>query len=256
MIKQIIAGVVLLLISYTSVKGQSTQIIAHRGFWKTENNAQNSITALQKAAKENFFGSEMDIHITKDDVLIVNHDHDINGVIIETANYADIKNTILKNGETIPTLKEYLTEGKKYSHLKLILEIKSHKDLNRENKAVSEIVKMVKDLNLEDQVEYISFSKNICNQVKINDSKGLVSYLNGDLSPKEVKEKGWDGIDYNFKIFQQNPTWIKEANDLGLITNTWTVNKEDVMDEMIQQNIQFISTDEPLTLKQKLSNKQ
>ncbi|RLZ07797.1 glycerophosphodiester phosphodiesterase family protein [Faecalibacter macacae] len=253
MIKQIIVGFVLLASTFTTVNGQTTQIIAHRGFWKTENNAQNSIMALQKAAKENFFGSELDIHITKDDVLVVYHDHDVNGILIETANYSAIKNTILKNGETLPTLKEYLIEGKKYPHLKLILEVKSHQDLNRENKAVSEIMKLVNELKLEQQVEYISFSQNICNEVKKQNPEALVSYLNGDLSPKEVKEKGWDGIDYNYKIFQKNPTWIKEANDLGLITNTWTVNQEEIMEEMINQKIQYISTDEPLVLKSKLN---
>ena len=253
MIKQIIVGFVLLASTFTTVNGQTTQIIAHRGFWKTENNAQNSIMALQKAAKENFFGSELDIHITKDDVLVVYHDHDIDGIMIETANYSAIKNTILKNGETLPTLKEYLIEGKKYPHLKLIIEVKSHQDLNRENKAVSEIMKLVNELKLEQQVEYISFSQNICNEVKKQNPKALISYLNGDLSPKEVKEKGWDGIDYNYKIFQKNPTWIKEANDLGLITNTWTVNQEEIMEEMINQKIQYISTDEPLVLKSKLN---
>lgn len=253
MIKQIIVGFVLLASTFTTVNGQTTQIIAHRGFWKTENNAQNSIKALQKSAKENFFGSELDIHITKDDVLVVYHDHDVNGILIETANYSAIKNTILKNSETLPTLKEYLIEGKKYPHLKLILEVKSHQDLNRENKAVSEIMKLVNELKLEQQVEYISFSQNICNEVKKQNPEALVSYLNGDLSPKEVKEKGWDGIDYNYKIFQKNPTWIKEANDLGLITNTWTVNQEEIMEEMINQKIQYISTDEPLVLKSKLN---
>lgn len=253
MIKQIIVGFILLASTFTTVNGQTTQIIAHRGFWKTENNAQNSIKALQKAAKENFFGSELDIHITKDDVLVVYHDHDIDGILIETANYSAIKNTILKNGETLPTLKEYLIEGKKYPHLKLIIEVKSHQDLNRENKAVSEIMKLVNELKLAQQVEYISFSQNICNEVKKQNPEALVSYLNGDLSPKEVKEKGWDGIDYNYKIFQKNPTWIKEANDLGLITNTWTVNQEEIMEEMINQKIQYISTDEPLVLKSKLN---
>lgn len=253
MIKQIIVGFVLLASTFTTVNGQTTQIIAHRGFWKTENNAQNSIMALQKAAKENFFGSELDIHITKDDVLVVYHDHDIDGIMIENANYSAIKNTTLKNSETLPTLKEYLIEGKKYPHLKLILEVKSHQDLNRENKAVSEIMKLVNELRLEQQVEYISFSQNICNEVKKQNPEALVSYLNGDLSPKEVKEKGWDGIDYNYKIFQKNPTWIKEANDLGLITNTWTVNQEEIMEEMINQKIQHISTDEPLVLKSKLN---
>lgn len=244
-----------LLFSGLMSQAQETQIIAHRGYWKTDNNAQNSIQALKKAGEEKFYGSELDIHITKDDVLVVNHDHDINGIVIETANYKDIKEIKLKNGEVLPTLESYLETGKQIPHLKLILEVKSHKDPNRENKAVEKIIRMVSDLGLENQVEYISFSQNICNQVKKQNPSALVSYLNGDLSPKEVKVKGWDGIDYNYKVFQKNPTWIKEANELGLITNTWTVNSPEIMDEMVNQKIRFISTDEPLILKAKLNNK-
>ena len=37
-----------------TLAGQAqTQVIAHRGFWKTEHSAQNSITALNKAAETN-----------------------------------------------------------------------------------------------------------------------------------------------------------------------------------------------------------
>ena len=248
MIKQIIAGCVISLSTLTTLNAQDTQIIAHRGFWNTENNAQNSIQSLKQAAQHNFYGTELDIHITKDNVLIVHHDSDINGLIIETSYYTEIEGFKLKNDEKIPTLKEYLIEGKKHSDLKLILEIKSHKETNRENKSVEEILKMIKGLEMENQVEYISFSQNICNQIKNNNPKAKVSYLNGDLSPKQVKAKGWDGIDYNYKIFQKNPTWIKEANDLGLITNAWTINNKEVMIEMIKEKIQFISTDQPLEL--------
>ena len=51
-----------------------TQVIAHRGFWKTEGSAQNSITALEKAAEEKLYGSEFDVQVTLDGKLIVNHD--------------------------------------------------------------------------------------------------------------------------------------------------------------------------------------
>ena len=37
-----------------------TQIIAHRGFWKTSGSAQNSISALIKADSIAVYGSEMD----------------------------------------------------------------------------------------------------------------------------------------------------------------------------------------------------
>jgi hypothetical protein len=47
-IKRIIL-MVALIISVASVQAQKSQVIAHRGYWKTAGSAQNSITALQKA---------------------------------------------------------------------------------------------------------------------------------------------------------------------------------------------------------------
>ncbi|UYW02265.1 glycerophosphodiester phosphodiesterase [Flavobacterium agricola] len=244
----------LFIMGLATAQAQQTQIIAHRGFWKTENSAQNSITALQKAAQEQFFGSEFDIHITKDNVLVINHDADVNGIEIETNNYNKIAKVKLKNNEPLPTLENYLKAGKALPNIKLILEIKPHKNVERENQAVAETIQLVEKLNLANQVEYISFSQNICDQVKKQNPQAVVSYLNGDLSPQQVKSKGWDGIDYHFKIYQKNPTWITDAHNLGLITNTWTVNNPEVMEEMIANKIQFISTDEPLVLKAKLQN--
>ena len=54
-----------------------TQIIAHRGFWKTEGSAQNSITALLKANEIKAYVTEVDIWLSADGVPIVNHDADV-----------------------------------------------------------------------------------------------------------------------------------------------------------------------------------
>ena len=49
------------------------KVIAHRGYWKTEGSAQNSIRSLELANEINAFGSEFDVHLTSDDVLIIIH---------------------------------------------------------------------------------------------------------------------------------------------------------------------------------------
>lgn len=76
------------LISNPKVK---TQIIAHRGYWDTKGSAQNSIASLRKAADAKVYGSECDVHITADSVIIVNHDPKINDLIIADSKYADLK---------------------------------------------------------------------------------------------------------------------------------------------------------------------
>ena len=45
---------------------RKTKVIAHRGYWKTEGAAQNSIRSLERANEIKVYGSEFDVHLTAD----------------------------------------------------------------------------------------------------------------------------------------------------------------------------------------------
>ena len=66
---------------------QPAQIIAHRGYWDTEGSAQNSLTAIRKAQELNLYGSELDIWLTTDGHLVLNHDATLNGVTIQNSTF-------------------------------------------------------------------------------------------------------------------------------------------------------------------------
>ncbi|MCL8000944.1 hypothetical protein M8994_22390, partial [Brucella sp. 21LCYQ03] len=100
-----------------------TKVIAHRGAWKKNELPQNSIASLQHAAELQVWGSEFDVHLTKDGQLVVNHDADFYGMDIAEATHADLRKKTHPNGEHIPTLEEYLRFGLKQQGLKLILEL-------------------------------------------------------------------------------------------------------------------------------------
>lgn len=119
------------------------KVIAHRGYWKTPSSAQNSLRALELADSIGVYGSEFDVWLTKDDVLIVNHDAVINGMDIESSSSKMLLKQKLKNGETVPTLDAFLNRAKKLS-VRLICELKPHKDKQREAEAVKRIVEMVR----------------------------------------------------------------------------------------------------------------
>ena len=53
---------------------RKTKIIAHRGYWKTEGSAQNSIRSLERANEIKVYGSEFDVPLTADNVPVVFHD--------------------------------------------------------------------------------------------------------------------------------------------------------------------------------------
>ena len=98
-------------------------------------------------------------------------------------------------------------------------------------------------------VEFIAFDWDACLKFRELDKKAKVHYLNGDKSPAEVKAAKLTGVDYHYTIFQKNPNLIKEFKALKLKTNAWTVNKEEDMKFLIDQKIDYITTDEPELLK-------
>ena len=55
------------------------------------------------------------------------------------------------------------------------------------------------------------------------------------------------GIDYHHSNFTEHPEWVEEAHKLGMIVNVWTVNKEDLMQKMIDLKVDYITTDAPET---------
>ena len=191
-----------LFLCASSVYSQ-TKVIAHRGYWDCEGSAQNSVTALNKAHEVGAYGSEFDVSITADGIPVVNHDDSIQGFCIETSLYEQLKDLKLKNGETLPTLEEYLIQGKKNQGTQLILEIKPHKRVVNEDKAVATILYLVQKYQMEDQVEYISFSMNICKELIRRAPSAQVSYLRGEVSPADLKTLGFSGLDSHYKVFEK-----------------------------------------------------
>lgn len=233
--------------AFFTLTGQAqTQVIAHRGFWKAEHSAQNSITALNKAAESKLYGSEFDVQLTADGVVVVNHDDTIQGFTIGKTNYHHLKDLQIKNGETLPTLADYLQAGKERPGIQLILEIKPHKTKEQEDQIAETTVRMVKEYGLEKQVEYISFSMNICEQLVKLTPNSAIAYLEGDKTPKELKEKGINGIDYNYRTINKHPEWVNEAHKLGMKVNVWTVNSLKDIQKMIDLQVDYITTDYPL----------
>jgi glycerophosphoryl diester phosphodiesterase len=236
----------------TVVMKAQTQIIAHRGFFQAQPpTTENSVKSLENAQKLRIYGSEFDVRMTKDGVLVINHDEHHGEMEISETSFKELEAVKLSNGEKFPTLKDYLKQGKKDPSLKLIVEIKPAKTPEIENEITQKTLKMIRDMKLEGQAEYISFSLNICKQIKKLEPKFKVQYLNGELSPEQIKNEGLDGMDYHYSVFQKNPTWIAEAKTLGLITNSWTVNDPAVYEELKKQGIGFVTTNIPDQLKNK-----
>ncbi|MDD2436270.1 MAG: glycerophosphodiester phosphodiesterase family protein [Massilibacteroides sp.] len=231
--------------SWVSAQNKS-QIIAHRGYWNTESSSQNSLKSLKLAHDIQAYGSEFDVHLTADNVLVVFHDDRIDGRRIQDLNYADLKKMRLLNGEKLPTLEAYLKKAQKLDGLKLIFELKVHATPERNREAANRSVELVKRMGLADRTEYISFSLDACKEFIRLSSRTPVFYLNGELSPVQLKELGFAGLDYNIGVMKKHPEWFSETKKLGLKTNVWTANDPALIKELMDMGADFITTDIPV----------
>lgn len=229
----------------TLAAAAQTKIVAHRGYWDCAGSAQNSITSLKLADKIGCYGSEFDVHLTKDGVIVVHHDQNVGKIDIQTSTYKALKKERLKNGEKIPTLEQYLDAGKDLS-CKLVLEIKKQKVQSHEDSLVRQCVDMVKSKGLTDRIVWISFSGKACELLHQLLPDAHIQYLNGDWDPKTIKAKGLSGIDYEQKVMALHPEWIKECHDLGLVVNVWTVNDLNTINQFIKAGVDFITTNAPV----------
>jgi glycerophosphoryl diester phosphodiesterase len=251
---------ILLLLSVSSLFSQDmflkNKVIAHRGAWKAQGLPQNSLASLREAIRLGCEGSEFDVWMTADEVLVVNHDGDFMGMEIEHSTYQQLLAQKLPNGEPIPTLREYLQEGMKQTRTKLILEFKPSEVSVARSERVGELaVKTVKELGAEKWVDYITFSYEGGLKAIATDPKANVAYLTGDKSPAQLKEDGFFGFDYNIRLLKLKSEWIAEAKQLGLTVNAWTVNNPEDMQWLLDQGTDFITTDEPEVLFELLEKK-
>lgn len=104
----------------------TSNLIAHRGL-HSSNTIENTLPALIKAMNKNYI-IELDIHILKDNTIVVYHDFSLKRLtnvnkIIEHLTYPQLSKIKIKNKYQIPTLKQVMNiiKGK----VPLLIEIKT-----------------------------------------------------------------------------------------------------------------------------------
>ncbi|MCQ2174568.1 MAG: glycerophosphodiester phosphodiesterase [Bacteroidales bacterium] len=237
-----------------------TAVVAHRGFWNCPEGggSQNSIASLKAAQDFGFWGSECDIHITSDDVIILNHDDDINGKLIWDHRYSDFDNDLLPNGEKHPTFEQYLRQVAGCRTTVAVIEFKIQKNHEREDKMVNGAVALLRKYGLydPDRVIFISFSRHICQKIAREHPRFVNQYLSGKVSPAVLAQEKINGIDYEHPDFRLWPEFVAAAHQRGMSVNVWTVNDEQTATDMIQLGVDAITTNEPLMLRRLLGNRE
>lgn len=241
---------ILILISITN-KAQ-TKIIAHRGF--SDIAPENTLIAFQKAIEIGADYFELDVHQTKDGILVVIHDKTINRTSsnnktgkINNLNFSELHSVRVGlsskfgeeyNNEKIPTLKEALELAK--GNIKVCVELKADKIENQ-------VAELLNELDMIDQVIVFAFNdKSLVNIKKLNPeikTLFLKSYANIKTLDfvKEINANAI-GVGYDTKITKE---FISYAHKNNIEVFKWTVNKEQEMKELIDLQIDGIITNKP-----------
>mgnify|MGYP000043151495 CR=1 FL=1 len=188
--------------------------------------------------------------LTADNQLVVNHDSTFKGVNMQKSTAQQCTGVTLDNGEQLPTLQQYLEKARS-------LETRPHP--RTESPQDSRTGDARHRSHREDGEGHgtgrphgIHHFLTPRNQrfIRLAPKGTPVYYLEGDLSPKELKAWGCAGPDYHFSVFKKHPEWIKESHDLGMKVNAWTVNDPKDMKWLIGQGVDFITTNEPVKLQE------
>lgn len=254
------AGVLLLLCQGMIAQvGAGFQVIAHRGASGVA--PENTLVAIEKAIELKADMIEIDVHLTKDNQLVVIHDHTLDRT---TTGTGDIKEKTLAEireldagswkdakykGEKVPTLEEVLAavEGK----ANLLIEIKEgEKHYPGIGAAVAAAVKK---RNGYDWCIVQSFSQDVLDEIMTIDEKiELHRLLAVGPFPKLADRNDPEATGKWAKIAAFNPNYrrakkgkIKKLHANGYRIFVWTVNSKASFDELKARGVDGIITNYP-----------
>ena len=145
-------------------------VIGHRG--DPINAPEETFESFDKAFSEGADYVELDLHVSKDNVLVVSHDRDLQRVtgtsaIVSQHNFSELAQLHQKNGEAIHSLNQVFEHYKNNPKAKFLIETKKTKKGNPQN--MEELLKQVIDeYGMQDRVMFHSFStKSLENEAQL-----------------------------------------------------------------------------------------
>ncbi len=210
-------------------------IIGHRGASGLVQ-FENTYEAFQKAIDIGCDGIECDIRKTKDDILIINHNPNIDDLIIKDHTYEELNTYTTNKGYPLPTLIDTLKLVKD----KILIDIEI-KEVGYEEKIINEILNVleinqffVRSFFDEALIKIHSLNKDIriILLTGVEHPKHLLKTRYSEIYPKRrLKRCGACAVSPYFKEMILN--YPKRLTKQGYPIIVWTVNDEAVMRNLI-----------------------
>ncbi|MDT0015929.1 glycerophosphodiester phosphodiesterase [Listeria swaminathanii] len=223
----------------------NTKIIAHRG--DTMHAVENTVEAIESAAKAGADYSEIDIQETKDHQFVVFHDMTLRRLAGSSRRVADmtlkeLQQTEVTSGDYsshIASLDEIIKAAKK-NKIDLLVEVKLHG--GESSDMVKRLVTLLQKEKVTDKYLVQSLNQPVMEEIEQADptiKTGIILALNIGNLPKTSADFI---VLEDFSINKRLLTQAKQNNKMVFV---WTVNKEKLMQMYLRKNVDGIITNYP-----------
>lgn len=230
-------------------------VYAHRG--ASAYAPENTMPAFELAVKMEATGIEIDVHKTKDNVIVISHDSNLSrcgkvDVEIEESNFEDLLKYDVSNpdvfgdkfkGVKIPTFYDLVKflKNKNYQGI-LNIEIKGLEKYD----VVEGCIQIAKDLGFKEHIMFSSFDpSNLVHSKKVDQSikTGLLTWLEDKEPWNAPISYSCDALHPYYKVVSDEHT--KEILAKGLELNPYTIDDPNDMKHLMELNVSGIITNKP-----------
>ena len=221
--------------------------IAHRGY--SGRYLMNTEEAFLKAVEHGSGGIETDVRMTKDGVLVVNHDDDAvfedgTRLFIADSTYEELTRKPLRNPYT--STKLYVCTFKRYLEIcrdgNMICFIEFKGEFTDEmTKAAFNMAKEIYDLNM---CEMQSFNyDNLLRTRKAFPELKIMITAGRNCTDETLDRCIKDRFNLDMSYGRVTPEIVKKFHDAGLKVALWTADTKDVLDYCVSLGVDYIESD-------------
>lgn len=234
---------------YGNGVNKNIETIAHRGYVAL--GVENSIEALEGAAKVGADYVEFDIILTKDNKFVVMHDFNLKRLAgikkkVQDMNFDEIVGLPIKQGDylsKIPSLEEFVTKAKELN-MKLVIELKPHGA--EPSNYIDILINEVKRLKLENY-KFMSLNPKVVEELETK----APNLETGYVIPLQFGNFSKSNVDF-FVIedFSYQDSLVEQAKRQNKKVFVWTINDSALITKYLRSPANGIITDEPELVKE------
>lgn len=233
---------------------KSVQIWAHRG--ASGYAPENTLEAFQLAVEQNADGVELDVHLSKEGILVVAHDENISRVsngkgyiknmtLKELKSYSFNKTHPEYQKATLPTLQE-VYQLLKPTGMTINVEVKT--GIFRYEGIESKLLDLARKEGVEQQVFYSSFNHYSLTDLKKINPDCKIGLLYQDIFldiPAYAEKVNADALHPMQEIVKMMPNYMQDCRQHGLKVHPWTVNSKSDLADMYRLGVDAVITNYP-----------